>query len=75
MEVPNALVASLGLAVMTVACAIFICRPLHPLLSRLLPKIGGGVTTSQTHTVFLASVASDSVHSDCSRRSLQNNTA
>lgn len=41
MEVPNALVASLGLAVMTVACAIFICRPLHPLLSRLLPKIGG----------------------------------
>ena len=48
-EVPNVIVAAIGLAVLTLACAIFICRPLHPLLARVLPSIGAGAAFSSQH--------------------------
>lgn len=46
---PNVVVAAIGLAVMTLACAIFICRPLHPLIAKVLPSIGAGALSSSQH--------------------------
>ena len=54
-EVPNVFVAAIGLAVLTLACAIFICRPLHPLLSKILPSIGAGASFS-SHTAAIVTL-------------------
>ena len=43
-EVPNAFVAGIALVVLTLSCALFICKPLYPIINRLLPYIGAGVS-------------------------------
>ena len=48
MEVPNVVVAAIGLALLTMACVIFSIPPLHPLLTKVLPSIGAGALASIT---------------------------
>jgi len=42
LALPNIFVATLALFVLTISCALFICKPLHPLIKRLLPYVGSG---------------------------------
>lgn len=43
-EVPNVFVAGIALVMLTLSCALFICKPLYPIINRLLPYVGSGVS-------------------------------
>lgn len=39
-QVPNVLVAGIALVVLTISCALFLCKPLYPLINWVLPRVG-----------------------------------
>ncbi|DBA91626.1 TPA: hypothetical protein ACH3X1_003234 [Trebouxia sp. C0004] len=39
-EVPNVFVAGIALVMLTLSCALFLCKPLYPIINRLLPYLG-----------------------------------
>ena len=41
---PNVFVAGIALVVLTLSCALFICKPLYPIINGLLPYVGSGVS-------------------------------
>ena len=45
-QVPNVLIAGIALVVLTISCALFICKPLYPLLNWVLPHVGAGMLLS-----------------------------
>ncbi len=43
-EVPNVFAAGIALVILTLSCALFICKPLYPITNGLLPYIGSGIS-------------------------------
>lgn len=41
---PNVFAAGIALVMLTLSCALFICKPLYPIINGLLPYVGSGVS-------------------------------
>lgn len=41
---PNVFVAGIALVLLTLSCALFICKPLYPIINTLLPYVGSGAS-------------------------------
>lgn len=67
---PNVFVAGIALVVLTLSCALFICKPLHPIINRLLPYVGSGVPLCLHSCLYLTSCQSTAEHVSLARQDL-----
>ncbi len=71
-EVPNVFVAGIALVVLTLSCALFICKPLYPIINRLLPYVGSGVSLHLYSYLYLTLYYSTAEQVSLARQELCN---